>query len=282
MELLQLKYFCDAARTENFSRTAKKYLVPTSNISQSIKRLEAELGRELFEHRANKIVLNDDGRAFFSDVSRALSLIDGAKERASEGVAEISGDIRLVCRTNRRTVTRAIEEFIGKHPRVNFIIHHSLEDEGDFDVYISDLCAFEYSERRLIIDEGISVAMSGSHPLASSPKLSLCELKQERFITMTSGSSLYDVTTRLANEAGFTPNIAIQTDDPFYLRKYIEMGLGIALVPEKSWDGLFPAGVVLRHVEGARRKTYAYLPRDRYLKRSVEMFLDELQNAANR
>ncbi|MBR2431832.1 MAG: LysR family transcriptional regulator, partial [Clostridia bacterium] len=42
MELLQLKYFCDAAETQNFSKTAKKYLVPTSNISQSIKRLEKE------------------------------------------------------------------------------------------------------------------------------------------------------------------------------------------------------------------------------------------------
>lgn len=49
MELLQLKYFCDAAETENFSKTAKKYLVPTSNISQSIKRLERELGVELFD-----------------------------------------------------------------------------------------------------------------------------------------------------------------------------------------------------------------------------------------
>ena len=54
MELLQLRYFCDAAQTQNFSKTAKKYLVPTSNISQSIKRLEKELGCELFEHRGNK------------------------------------------------------------------------------------------------------------------------------------------------------------------------------------------------------------------------------------
>ena len=57
MELLQLKYFCNAAETENLSKTAKKYLVPTSNISQSIKRLEKELGCELFEHSTNKITL---------------------------------------------------------------------------------------------------------------------------------------------------------------------------------------------------------------------------------
>ena len=47
MELLQLMYFCDAAETENFSRTAKKYHVPPSDISQSIKRLELELSAEV-------------------------------------------------------------------------------------------------------------------------------------------------------------------------------------------------------------------------------------------
>ena len=78
MELLQLKYFCDAAETENFSKTAEKYLVPTSNISQSIKRLEKELDTELFEHRANRIRLNEDGRQFYSDVSKALILLENA------------------------------------------------------------------------------------------------------------------------------------------------------------------------------------------------------------
>jgi len=64
MELLQLKYFCDAAETQNYSKTAKKFYVPTSNISQSVKRLERELGVELFEHRANRIVLAESGKRF--------------------------------------------------------------------------------------------------------------------------------------------------------------------------------------------------------------------------
>jgi DNA-binding transcriptional LysR family regulator len=40
MELLQLKYFCDAAQTENFSRTAEKFSVPVPGVTQSIKRLK--------------------------------------------------------------------------------------------------------------------------------------------------------------------------------------------------------------------------------------------------
>ncbi len=48
MEVLQLRYFCDSARTQNFSLTAKKFMVPPSAVSQSIRRLEKELGFVLF------------------------------------------------------------------------------------------------------------------------------------------------------------------------------------------------------------------------------------------
>ena len=53
MELLQLRYFYESADNENFSRTADKYMVPPSSVSMSIKKLENELGCELFERSAN-------------------------------------------------------------------------------------------------------------------------------------------------------------------------------------------------------------------------------------
>ena len=41
MELLQLQYFYDTSKTENFAKTAEKYLVPPSSVSASVKRLDA-------------------------------------------------------------------------------------------------------------------------------------------------------------------------------------------------------------------------------------------------
>lgn len=49
MELLQLKYFKDAAELENFSKAAKKNMVPQPSISYAIKNLEDELGVPLFD-----------------------------------------------------------------------------------------------------------------------------------------------------------------------------------------------------------------------------------------
>ncbi|MBQ8689725.1 MAG: LysR family transcriptional regulator [Clostridia bacterium] len=279
MELLQLKYFCDAAQTENLSRTARKFLVPTSSISQSIKRLENELGCELFEHRANKIYLNSAGRQFYENVSQALFLLESARDCVLES-DELKGDIHMICMSNRRIVTSAIEELIQKHPQVNFIIHHSMDTEQEYDVFIADSCPYEYSEKILVVDENICIAMNKNHSFASKADFSISDLANERFITMTPSSSLYKITAGICADAGFVPNIAIQTDDPFYLRKYIEMGLGIAFVPENSWRGLFDDKIVLKRVGNIQRKTYAYLPKRKRIKRPVEIFLQILNDRA--
>lgn len=278
MELLQLKYFCDAAETENFSKTAKKHLVPTSDISQSIKRLEKELGSELFERYANKIKLNEDGKQFYSDVSLALVLLENAKSRMIERGEELQGDINIACISNRRTVTNAIEAFLIEHPKVNFTIHHNLECAQNLDVVISDTCPFEYSDKFLLVDEQICVAMNARHFLASKSNLRTSDLEKERFITMTQNSSLHNITVNICANAGFVPNIAIRTDDPFYLRRYIEMGLGIAFVPSFSWKGLFSDNIILKDMENIRRKTYAFLPKRKYVKSSVRFFLEMLKS----
>ena len=64
MELLQMKYFYDTANSGSFTKTAEKYMVPTSSVSAAVKRLEKELGCELFDRSANKITLNDEGKSF--------------------------------------------------------------------------------------------------------------------------------------------------------------------------------------------------------------------------
>lgn len=277
MELLQLKYFCDAAQTQNFSMTAKKYFVPTSNISQSIKRLENELGCELFEHRKNKILLNDEGKLFYENVSQALALLEGAKENIRDSGNVLQGEIKILCLCSRSVISRAIERFSQVHPQINFVLHHDLNAQLDFDILISDISPFAYGKKILLADEEICIAVNKNHPLAQKAQLSVEELEQERFISMTAGNSMHTITMNACADAGFVPNIAIQTNDPFYVRKYVELGMGIAFVPTFSWKGIFPENIRLKSVGNIRRRTYAYLPKNKHIKKSVEGFLNILK-----
>lgn len=72
MEILQLKYFCSAAETENFALTARKFFVPPASVSQCIRRLEEELGRSLFDRKPNGVKLNKFGKNFYITASSSL------------------------------------------------------------------------------------------------------------------------------------------------------------------------------------------------------------------
>ena len=203
-------------------------------------------------------------------------MLEDAKNEAMGGGNELGGEIRLLVFCNRRLVTEAIEKFKQDNPRVSFVLRHELEADIDYDILISDSCPYAYSERFLLAEDEILLAIKSSDPLCEKEGLTLSDLKDERFISMPRGRSLYSLTNSICQSAGFTPNVSIQTDDPFYVRKYVEMGLGIAFIPSCSWEGLFSDNVVLRDIGGFKRKTYVFLPPSRKPRGEVTRFLRAL------
>lgn len=282
MELLQLQYFCSAAETENFSKTARNYGVPTSNISQSIHRLEKELSTTLFDRSANKIFLNEQGKLLYTNVKSALMLINDAKMKLCDN-EKISGEIKILAETSRRIVTKAIERFQEKYPDVVFFINHSAENESDnYDLIISDKI-FEqknFKKHSLVVDK-LLLAIKKDNPLVKKSRISVKDLENERFITMNNKSSLFRLTNEICHTEGFTPNIVIQSGDPDYIRKYIEMGLGVSFVPSLSWKGIFSENVEFREVSNIKRYTFAYLNTQKYISKATLSFLDTLLEVAN-
>ena len=277
MELLQLKYFCDAAETENFSATAKKYLVPTSDISQTIKRLEKELDTELFIRKPNKIKLNESGKEFYKGIKAALLEIENTKNKVAACKELIRGEIKILALTNRRIVTKTIEVFKSKYPEVSFVLSHNHIAEDDFDIIISDTSFDERKyEKTELINEKILLAINTSHRLAKNKTIKADDLRNERFITMPSGRSLNMITRTICNHAGFEPEIVIQSDDPYYIRKYVEMGLGVAFVPEYSWKGQFLESVILKSVGDIQRRTFIYVRNDKFVNKSIKVFCETM------
>lgn len=279
MELLQLMYFCDAAEEENFSHTAQKYQVPPSNISQSVKRLEAELGVKLFDRSANRIILNTRGRAFYQKTKAALSLLADAKEEAAD--REDMGEIRLYVQTNRRIVMQTVQAFREFYPQVTVMAtHHVPSDLGEFHLAIADesLMGSGYSRRKLL-EEDIYLAMSRKNLLAQRQTFSMSELKEQPFISLGPGNSMHQITMDACHRWGFVPRIAIQSDDPFYIRKCVELDLGMALIPGVSWKGQIAEDICLKKLEGIQRNTYVYWDDNKYIPACTRAFLRMLLEA---
>ncbi len=276
MELLQLKYFCDAAQTQNFSHTAKKFFVPPSSVSQAIKRLELELGTPLFVHNGNKVFLAETGKRFYEKVKSALALLEEAKSDAVLTQDEMAGSLSLLVSCNRRLVSQAIPQFTRDYPQAQLILHYTQPDTVGCDIVISEAPLAGYCEKALLVTENILLAVNRSHPLAQKEQVSLSDLYGEAFICMPKGHSLYTITENICSRAGFLPSITIQTNDTHYIRKYVELGLGITFVPEISWQGLFSPDVVLKNIGPYSRKTILFLPKGKEPSRISSVFLEYL------
>ena len=132
MELLQLRYFYESAKSQNFTETAKKYLVPVSAVSSSIKRLEKELGCQLFDRRANRIYLNNNGKLLQQSLCVVFHELDDTIVKISCHDQD-SREIKLLVRGMRRNITNYITEYKTIHPDASFKIafEHEITDSMD-------------------------------------------------------------------------------------------------------------------------------------------------------
>jgi len=230
VELLQLKYFFESAKNENFAKTAEKYMVPSTSVSASIKRLEKELGCTLFDRKANSILLNEKGRRLQKSLCVIFDELEQAElDLATEDVDD--SEIKILVRATRSIVIDEIIKFNQKFPSVIFNTSFDFADRDydNYDIIIDEeneaCAAFERFE---LCSFNIGIRATADSPLANRP-LRLNQLSSQHFISMGKDTNLYRILMKACNKAGFTPNIIMQTNDAACYSRCIEAGVGLAL-----------------------------------------------------
>ena len=283
MELLQLRYFCRAAETQNFTKTASEFLVPVSNISQTIRKLETELGIKLFDRHGNSVTLNQNGALFYSYISKAVASIEEARLVLKERTGDISGKISILALANRDMVSQCLTLFHKLYPHVELTLETSLEKKGfhSFDLIVSgeDQRLNDY-QKTLLLDDTFMGVVSSKSEYAHQHAMTKEQLQQEEFITLAKSISFNSALQRLGEQLDFTPAIMIVSEDPYYIIKYVEVGLGIAYIPSKTWKNRLSPGVKLLPVAGLslQRQTYLYhnprLPHSKASEHFVKMLIN--------
>lgn len=285
MELLQLQYFQTTARLENMTAAAAHYHIPQPAMSQMITRLEKELGTKLFDRRRNHIFLNENGRRFLAHVDVILAEVEKAKRIASSEENGISGEIRLLAAENRRFAFQCVSEFSSRYPEVNFSVSHEYNADplSEYDLCISASPSYRNLKASMpLIREKIVLNVHENHWAADRKKIPVEALKNEKFITMSSDSTLYRLTVSNCRNAGFEPKIPFICDDPYFVRKYVAENMGIAFAPSVSWAGRFRENTRLVEPE-TPIVTVSYLCWDerRYQTAAVRNFRDFLKEQAS-
>jgi DNA-binding transcriptional LysR family regulator len=292
MELSQLEVFLAVAREGRFSRAAEKLFRTQSAVSQTIHKLEQEIGEPLLDRSSRDGVLTDAGRVLEEYAEKLLNLRNNAQEALVE-LRELQKG-KLVLAANEFTALYLLPilgEFRRLHPMIKIAVQRSFGShipddllQHKIEIGVLSYDPQEASLRSIVVylDE-LSFVVPPNHPLASAGSVSIRQLGAESFVAHIVASPYRDKVIQSFKRHKTPLHMAIELPTLQAIKRFVAMGNGVALVPEISVENEIARGeLVCIPVKELRlqRKLRLVYRRDGNLSHAARAFLKVAEVAA--
>ncbi|MEJ8279481.1 LysR family transcriptional regulator [Pseudonocardia spirodelae] len=241
MEIRWIEAFLAVAEELHFGRAAQRLHMAQSPLSQTIKKLEKDVGTPLFERTTRAVTLTSAGHAFLPHARRIVGEVDLAMRATGAGTDKVYGRVRLGFSgaLNHLTLPPLTRALRTRHPHValHLVDRVTTEDavglieRGALDVAFVGLPAPGDLPTRVITVEELGAAVPVDHPLAGHDHIDMADLAEEDWVLMPGQSALRSVILTACHGAGFRPRIAQEVKDPYVVLSLVAAGLGVSLAP---------------------------------------------------
>ena len=247
MELRLLRYFVAVAEELHFGRAARRINIAQPPLSQQIRKLERELGAQLFVRSKRRVSLTASGE-FLLEAARLIlrqaeATVAGVRAAGRGVVGQLSiGLINAV--TFHSHVFSVLRAFRQRCPgvAVTLKVMTSVEQirglaQGDIDV---GLLRLPVRDKRIVTEtilvEDLLVALPRGHRLVRSTAVPVRDLANEPFVMLPGGTGfgLFEQTITLCRKAGFTPHIAQDASELQTMSGLVAAGFGVCLIPSSA------------------------------------------------
>ena len=251
MELLQLRYFLAVAESEHMTNTAKQLHIAQPALTQSIHRLEQELGVSLFERAGRGIRLSPAGAYVRDRVKPAMETLENVARDVQLFQQGEQGVVRVGVHAASGVAIDGIAAYSELNPHVSFEITQD-ERERHRDVIVTTITprgssTVENAAEKTPFSERIGIAVPAGSALGETASLS--DFESERFIALAGSRRFREVCDTFCARRAFTPHIAFESDNPLVVKKMIGLGLGVGFWPDHSWGDLDPKSCRLVHLQ---------------------------------
>lgn len=251
MELLQLRYFLAVAESEHMTNTAKQLHIAQPALTQSIHRLEQELGVSLFERAGRGIRLSPAGAYVRDRVKPAMETLENVARDVQLFQQGEQGVVRVGVHAASGVAIDGIAAYSELNPHVSFEITQD-ERERHRDVIVTTITprgssTVENAIEKTPFSERIGIAVPAGSALGDTA--SLADFANERFIALAGSRRFREVCDTFCAHRAFTPHIAFESDNPLVVKKMIGLGLGVGFWPDHSWGDLDQKSCRLVHLQ---------------------------------
>lgn len=292
MDLAQLEVFTTVVEERHFSRAAHRLARTQAAVSQTIKKLEGELGTALLDRNAKGVAPTEAGRLLYDYARRLLDLREETTH-ALRQLEELSAG-RLVVGANEQTVTYILpwlERFIRAYPAVHVEVKRCRASDVPAEIMrhgvelgVVSFAPPESGLRSLVVaTDAVALVTAPRHPLAGRAAVSIRELGQETFIAHNVVSR-YRLQVVEAFARHRTPlRIAVELPSIEAIKRMVEAGVGVSLLPRLCVAGEVARGqlaaIPVREMRLARKLRVVYR-RASPLSRAAQAFVNLVRTPA--
>lgn len=231
MELLQLQYFVEVARLESFTRASQSLHVSQPALSQTVKRLENEVGVKLFEREGKHIKLTAHGRKFFARIGHSLQEIQAACSDLKN--QRLQGNITIGTYMPIQPILPCLDAFSQENPDVTYSLMYVMNSH---EVSAKALDALLYYEISNSMNFSENVFIGNTRGIFSVPvnaaldmegNLDLTDLEEYDFVSLTNDDGWLEELLENYSYGGRAPNIRYRTNSMMIKQEIMEAGLAV-------------------------------------------------------
>ena len=241
MEIRQLIYFVQIAKSGTYSAAAKQLYVSQPALSKAVKHLEEELDAKLFVQVDKRSELTDAGRVLFERAQHLIAEYNSSLDAVDEVNGFRRGRLRFGIPYGLGQILfyRIIAEFSRAFPEVEIVAtgHGSgriredvLAGRLDIGATLIPPAPEEGLEATIIRRDQFFLLTARDHPLARSEGVSFSQLRNEQFIVLNDEYVMTRMTKESCAMAGFSPKIKLAVDRSDFIADLVADRQGIAAI----------------------------------------------------
>src|SRR5215813_9544044 len=294
MQLESLKMFCDVVETGSFSRAAQLNHVTQSAVSQQIRALETRYEQKLLSRSARQVTPTPAGERLFRGCKEILSRFSEVEQEIREQSTDVVGTttVSTIYSVGLHELQSIQRQLLQTHPKVNMRLNYRRSDQVYDDVILgaAEIGIVAYPQPRAGVDilpfrdDRLAVVSAPNHPFASKAKVSMAALAGVPLIAFDREAPTRKAIDRIFREKGLELNPVMEMDNVETVKRAVEMGLGIAVLPLATVQHEVAEGTLVAKpfADGNYSRTIGLLVRKgKYLDRAAQAVLEAFKTAAN-
>jgi DNA-binding transcriptional LysR family regulator len=263
MQMKALQVFCDIARYRSFSQAAAAWDLTQSAASQIVHELEKNLAVQLIDRSTRPLQLTPLGQLYFDGCKAILEQYEEleASIRRADDQRTLSVEVAAIYSVGLGDMGQLIDRFKTRYAPSRVHIEYA-HPNTVYDKVLGrsaelGLVSFPRKQRELTIlpwrDEEMMLACAPSHPLARTRSVKPIQLEGLSAVAFTKDLMIRRRVDRFLREHSVTMRVASEFDTIENIKRAIEVGQGISLLPEPTFRQEVRAGsLIARPLDGRR------------------------------